>query len=76
MKAHISDSDTIGKMEIQTKLLQIRQEGLATGTKAVSKVIYDKATDESKTYEERIADIIKFCKVGLAIKEKEEEKTA
>ena len=41
------------------------QNGLHQGTYAIAKVLYDKACDESKTYEERIQDIKKFCEVSL-----------
>ena len=43
--------------------------GLWEGTVAVSKVILDKANDTSKTVEERLKDIIKFCRVLLHNKE-------
>lgn len=39
--------------------------GLLQGTKAISKVVLDKATDTRKTPDERLADIIKFCEVSL-----------
>lgn len=73
MKAHISDSDTRFKLEIESKLLEIRQAGLAAGTKAVSQVIYNIATNEEKSLEQRMEEIIKFCSVGLAIEEKKKE---
>ena len=80
MKAHISDEsirlkETNEKLTslVQAKLLEQRQNGLAEGCKAISKVVYDKATDESKSYEERIRDIIIFCETGLTIKTEEEE---
>lgn len=80
MKAHISDEsirpkETNEKLTslVQAKLLEQRQNGLAEGCKAVSKVVYDKATDESKTYEDRIRDIITFCEIGLAIKTEDKE---
>lgn len=76
MKARISDSETKMKFEIETKLLKIRQAGLAAGAKAISAVVYEKATDESKSFEERINDIKKFCEVGLAIKQNEVEEQA
>lgn len=68
MKAHISDTDTNYELKIRTELLKVKQSGLAIGTKAISQVIYNKATDESKSCEERLEDIIKFCQIGLAIK--------
>lgn len=73
MKAHISDSDTKFRAEIESKLLAIRQAGLTAGTKAVSQVIYNIATNEEKSLEERMQEIIKFCSVGLAIGEKKNE---
>lgn len=68
MKAHISESRTKLEAAIKARLLEYKQSGLAEGCKAVSTVIYEKATDESKSYEERIRDIISFCETGLAIK--------
>ena len=73
MKAHISNTDEKLSLEIQTRLLKIRQDGLIQGAKAISKVVYDKATDESKTFEERIEDIKKFCLVSLGKEQMEAE---
>lgn len=43
------------------------------GCKSVPKVIYDKAIKATpETAMSVIADIIKFCEVGLAIKDEEE----
>lgn len=42
-----------------------RRTGLLQGAVAISKVVLDKANDTSKTPEERLADIIKFCEVSL-----------
>lgn len=39
--------------------------GLLQGSKAIAKVVFDKANDESKTLEERIAEIKRFCSVSL-----------
>lgn len=69
MKAHISDSETETKLKIETELLRVRQAGLAAGTKAISQVIYNIATNEEKSLEQRIEEITKFCSVGLAIKQ-------
>ena len=68
MKAHISESRTKFEAAIKARLLEYKQSGLAEGCKAVSTIIYEKATDESRSYEERIRDIISFCETGLAIK--------
>lgn len=43
------------------------QNGLLTGSKAICKVVHDKATDDAKTPEERIEDIKKFCGVLLGL---------
>lgn len=40
-------------------------KGLLQGSKAVSKVIYDKANDKNKTADEKIEEIKKFCSVSL-----------
>lgn len=37
--------------------------GIAQGAYAMCRVILDKATDETKTVEQRLEDIIAFCKV-------------
>ena len=51
------------------------QNGLLQGSRAICKVVYDKASDEKKTIEERIEDIKKFCSVliGLPVIVKGEE---
>lgn len=41
--------------------------GLLDGTRAFTKVIYDKATDETKSVEERLQDVVQFAKVSLNI---------
>jgi hypothetical protein len=71
LKAHISKEETDKALEkaIKEQLDKARFIGLAIGAKSISKVVMDKATDESKTAEEKIADIIEFCKVGLGINE-------
>ncbi len=45
-----------------------RRTGLLQGAVAISKVVLDKANNTSKTPEERLADIIKFCEVSLGNK--------
>ncbi len=80
MKAHYDENSPIvsasnDRLEtaVRAKLLEWKQAGLAEGTKAISTVIYEKATDENKTCEERLDDIIAFCKTGLAIKTEDKE---
>lgn len=41
------------------------RNGLLRGATAVSKVVLDKAKNTTKTLEERIDEIIKFCEVSL-----------
>lgn len=41
------------------------RNGLLKGSKAMCRVIFDKANNESKTPEDRIEDIKNFCKVSL-----------
>ena len=43
------------------------RRGLLDGTRAFTKVIYDKATDETKSVEERLQDVVQFAKVSLNI---------
>ena len=53
------------------------QNGLLAGSRAICKVVSDKASDETKTPEERIEDIKKFCRIlagldkPLAVKHEE-----
>lgn len=44
------------------------RNGLLQGSKAMCKVILDKANDTAKTPDERISDIVKFCEVSLGKK--------
>lgn len=46
-------------------LKSAHRTGLLQGAVAISKVILDKANDTSKTPDERLKDIIKFCEVSL-----------
>lgn len=43
------------------------KNGLAQGVYAVSKVVFDKASNEELSPEERLADIANFCKVSLDV---------
>lgn len=61
---------------VESKMLQVLQNvqrsSLAAGAIAMCKVIRDKATDESKTIEERLADVVAFCETSLNKKESED----
>lgn len=50
--------------------------GMVQAGKAICKVICDKASDTNKSPEERIDDIIKFCKVSLGDEEQKDDVTA
>lgn len=56
--------------QLQKQLKAQFQKGLSDGSKAIAGVIYDKVKLYNGTNaEEVIADIKRFCEVGLAIKE-------
>lgn len=46
-------------------LKETHRNGLLQGSRAMCSVILTKANDTTKTPDERIEDIIKFCKVSL-----------
>ncbi len=54
-------SDTI-KAHIQHTLKERQDFGLAQGTYAACKVVYDKATAGGKSAEDKLDDIIAFCR--------------
>lgn len=53
------------KQEFEKKFKEQFRNGLLQGTVAFSKVVRDKATDETKPVEDRLDDIIEFCDVAL-----------
>lgn len=55
-------NDQVFKRVVTDGLRKQHTAGIAQGAYAVSKVILEKATDENKTAEERLADIIAFCR--------------
>lgn len=61
----ISRSNLLLKHEIQKRLKEAHIQAMKTTANAINTVIYNKATDETKTAEERLEDIIKFCKVTI-----------
>ena len=76
MKSHIVNDEFNKAVEkaLKENFEKVRLAGLSVGCKSVSKVIYDKAIKATpETAMSVIADIIKFCEVGLAIKDKEED---
>ena len=50
-------------------------DGVLSGSRNMCKAVYDKATDETLTPEERLNDIIKFCKIALAQQDNKENLT-
>ncbi len=57
---------------VQNRFNEIYQTGLATGCKAMCKVILEKIQDKNKSVPERINSVIKFCNVSLG-KDKDNE---
>jgi len=53
------------KMTLRENLEKQFRNGITQGMYAACKVISDKASDETKAYEERINDIIAFCQPAL-----------
>ena len=49
------------KMTFRNNLEKQFRNGLAQGTYAACKVVYDRATDAEKNAEERLETIIQFC---------------
>lgn len=70
-----SREENILREEFTKGYRSVFRSGLLQGSKAVCKVIFDKADDDSKTLEERIEDIKKFCKVSLKEPSVEVKKT-
>lgn len=54
--------DDLFKQALTDGLKKQHSAGLAQGAYAMCKVIFEKATDESKTIEQRLADVVTFCK--------------
>lgn len=67
-------NDDLFKRVVEGKFKEQFNRGLLQGTKAISRVVYDKATDEKRTNAEKIEDIKKFCSVMLSMDVKENPK--
>lgn len=62
----MKDETDIKLQKMLTEMLQeTHRKGLAQGSKAMCHVIMEKAQDQTKSYEERIREIERFCKVSL-----------
>lgn len=61
------------KMTFRHNLEKQLKTGIAQGLYAASKIIHDRATDKSKTPEERIESIVAFCNIALKQHEKKPE---
>lgn len=57
------------QMSFRMNLEKQFRNGLTQGMYAACKVISEKATDESKSAEERIQDIVKFCNTAIVAKD-------
>lgn len=68
MKAHITKQEDDFEAAVKDTFTKVQRAALASGAKAIAAVIYDKATDATKSYKKRVEDIIKFCETGLNIK--------
>lgn len=53
------------KMALRENLEKQFRNGITQGMYAACKVIFDKASDESRSHEERIKDIVTFCEPAL-----------
>ena len=65
MKAIIKKNKNDIEKEMLDVLKQTHTNGLLQGSRAMCKVILDKANNKSKSSEERLEDIIKFCSISL-----------
>lgn len=74
MKAHIVKTRTELEQTINKQLTQVYRKGLTVGSKSISKVLYDIASDKNKTADERLEEIIKFCETALKSREGKNEK--
>lgn len=55
-------NDQVFKRVVTDGLQKQHTAGIAQGAYAMCRVVLDKATDESKTVEQRLEDVIAFCK--------------
>lgn len=70
--APFADPNEFLEAKFRECLENVRMSSLAAGAVAMCKVIRDKATDESKSVEERLADVVAFCETSLNKKESED----
>ncbi len=56
-------NDQVFKRVVTGGLQRQHTAGVAQGAYAMCKVILDKATDETKTAEQRLEDVIAFCRI-------------
>lgn len=59
------NAEKVLKETFKKSLRDTFQKGLLQGSKAIAKVIFDEANDVSKTADERIEEIKRFCSVSL-----------
>ena len=58
-------NDQLFRKVVTGNLRKQHTAGAAQGAYAMCKVIRDKATDETKTVEQRLEDVVGFCNVCL-----------
>lgn len=63
-------NDQVFKQVVTDGLRKQHSSGIAQGAYAMCKVVLDKATDESKTIEQRLNDVIAFCSICTNIADK------
>ena len=63
-------NDQVFRKVVTGGLRKQHSAGIAQGAYAMCKVVLDKATDESKTIEQRLNDVIAFCSVCTNIADK------
>ena len=66
-------NDNLFRQVVTGGLQKAQRDGIGMGAHAMCKVILEKAQNETKTAEERLADIIKFCVVCTNPKELKKE---
>lgn len=57
---------------LEKNMQKVRDSGLLAGSKAICAVIFQKATDQTKSHKERIDDIVEFCAKSLSMFEKKD----
>lgn len=62
------------KQKMTEELKKARHTGLVAGSKAICSVILEKSTAANLSVEERLGEVIKFCKVSLSQEDNDKKK--